>query len=71
MEVIKALIEARKIRGLTQRQLAEKVGIKQPQLARIESGKQSPTIRTLVGICEALDYSLEIVVVRDENEPST
>ncbi len=42
MDIIKATIEARKKNNLTQRELSEKSGVKQPAIARIEKGINSP-----------------------------
>ena len=39
MDIISATIEARKNAKLTQRQLSEKTGIKQPSIAKIENFK--------------------------------
>lgn len=69
-DIAKELISMRQHLGLTQRGLAEKAGIKQPQLARIESGKQSPRLDTLVSIAASVGYSIEFRFVpskRDEN----
>ena len=41
-----ALTELREERGLTQREVSERTGIKQPMLARIERG-QMPTLRRI------------------------
>ena len=49
-----ALTEMRMTRGMTQREVSERTGIKQPMLARIERG-QMPTIFTLRRIIQALD----------------
>jgi transcriptional regulator with XRE-family HTH domain len=38
--VTQALVEARKAAGLTQQQLAEHLGVRQPTLAAIEKGKR-------------------------------
>jgi len=38
--VTEALVKARKAAGLTQRQLAEHLGIRQPTLAEIEKGRR-------------------------------
>lgn len=62
-DVAKELISMRQDLGLTQRGLAEKAGIKQPQLARIESGKQSPRLDTLVSIAASVGYSVEFRLV--------
>ena len=48
-----ALTELREERGLTQREIAARTGIKQPMLARIERG-QMPTLPTLRRIAHAL-----------------
>ena len=38
--VTQALVEARKVAGLTQQQLADHLGIRQPTLAAIEKGRR-------------------------------
>lgn len=40
--------------GLTQAQLAEKVGTKQPSIARLENGSTQPTLSSLKKIGKAL-----------------
>lgn len=61
------LIDAREEKGLTQRDLAEMSGIKQPALARIESMKTTPQINTLLKILNPLGYTLAIVPTKDKN----
>ncbi len=46
-EVIRALVSARLEQNLTQEQLAQRTGIRQSNISRIESGTCSPTIATL------------------------
>ena len=46
--------------GLTQAQLAELVGTKQPSIARLERGQQQPTIEFLRRLGKALGYRLEL-----------
>jgi DNA-binding XRE family transcriptional regulator len=48
------------LRGLTQAELAERVGTRQPSIARLESGQSSPSLSFLTRIVEALDGNLEI-----------
>jgi predicted transcriptional regulator len=50
------------LRGLTQEQLAEKVG-KQPSIARLESGRSTPSLDFLRRVAEALDAQVEIRIV--------
>lgn len=63
----KELIKLRATLGLTQRQLAERAGMHQPQLARIESGKQLPRLDTLEALVESVGYSLSIQIVPRES----
>ena len=61
MDLIKAVIEARKNNNLTQRDLSEKTGIKQPVIARIESSTNSPKANTLIKLLYPLGYTLKVV----------
>jgi predicted transcriptional regulator len=67
-DIARELIAMRKELGLTQRDLAEKTGIKQPQIARIESGKQSPRLDTLKTIASRAGYSVEIRLVPNQSQ---
>ena len=46
-EYIKAIISARSEQNLTQKELAQKTGIRQSNISRIENGNCSPTVATL------------------------
>lgn len=46
--------------GLSQAELAARVGTSQPAIARLESGDTNPTIATLQRVCEALGHELVI-----------
>lgn len=59
-QLISDLIEARRKKGLTQEELAKKVGTKQSAIARIESGDTNPTILFLEKLASALDTKLTI-----------
>ncbi len=54
------VIAIRATTGLTQREFAEMVGMKQSQLARIESGKQIPKLETLAKLAAAAGYRVEV-----------
>lgn len=56
----------RVLRGMTQKQLAEKVGTKQPSIARLESGQTEPKISFLRRVAQALDARVEIHIVPRE-----
>lgn len=48
--------------GLSQRALAQELGMTQPQVARLEAGEHNPTIDTLARLAEALDVEFAIDV---------
>ena len=48
--------------GLSQRGLAQKLGMTQPQLARLEAGEHNPTIDTLARLAQTLDIEFAIDV---------
>jgi len=54
-ELLEEIIKARETTGLTQTELAEKIGTKQPALSRLEKGGiKKATIETLNKIADAL-----------------
>lgn len=54
-QVAEMIKEARKARGLTQKELGEKLGVGEPTVNGYESGKQNLTIETLKKIADALN----------------
>ena len=54
------IVRLREERGWSQRDLAKKTGIKQPQIARLEKGGQMPTIETLWRLADALNAKIVI-----------
>ena len=63
MEFGAELALARTERGLTQTELAGMMGIKQPNLARLEAGDQDPRLDTLRAMARAL--AADIVIKAD------
>jgi transcriptional regulator with XRE-family HTH domain len=58
--VAKAVIAARSRAGLTQTELARKMGTTQPVVARMESGRIQPSMRTLQRLARATRSRLMI-----------
>jgi transcriptional regulator with XRE-family HTH domain len=56
-DVIKKM---RKKQGLTQQELADKIGVSQKDVSRWENGKREPSITTLNKIADALDLNISI-----------
>ncbi len=69
--LLRDLLKARQSAGLTQAEIAERMGTKAPAVTRLESslssGKHSPSIATLKKYAQALGCRLEIKVVADHN----
>ncbi|WP_123054661.1 helix-turn-helix transcriptional regulator [Clostridium sp. JN-1] len=59
-EIIKEIIQERNVQNLTQKQFADKVGIKQSNISRLESGNYNPSIEFLQKIAKALGKELHI-----------
>ena len=55
-----AVMDVRNRAGLTQAQLARKMGTTQPVVARLESGRTRPSMRTLDRLAEATGSRLRI-----------
>ena len=53
----------RMLRGLTQAQLAEMVGSRQPSIAKLENGTGAPSLSFLTKIAEALGAKIEIKLI--------
>lgn len=62
-KLIDAIIEQRIKYGITQKQLADKVGMKQSAIARFESGKCNPTLSFLKKLAMALDMKLTATAI--------
>ena len=58
--IIGELIKARQERGITQKQLEEMSGVKQPVIARLETGATDPRLNTVVKILYSLGKTLVI-----------
>ena len=59
-EISEQLTEARNNTGITQKELAQKTGLTQALISRIESGKSHPTIETLKKIADGLGLRLVV-----------
>jgi predicted transcriptional regulator len=57
-----ALLKARIAKKMTQAQVAEKAGVKQVIIARLESGTANPTVGTVSKVASVLGKELELVV---------
>jgi len=58
--IVQAMIDARKKTGLTQSQLAEKAGISQGDISKIETGNANPSLNTLKRLAKGMDMRLKL-----------
>ena len=61
-ELISQIIKARTEKKMTQKQLAEKIGTRQSNIARLESGNGNPSFLFLQKVAGALDKKLSFVL---------
>ena len=59
-EAISELISVRIKKGMTQKELAQKIGTKQSAIARFESGNVNPSLGFLEKMAEVMGYKLTI-----------
>ena len=59
-EIMRAIIDARTVSNLTQKELAERTGIAQTEISRIENGSRNPSIKLLQRLAEGLNMNLRI-----------
>jgi ribosome-binding protein aMBF1 (putative translation factor) len=57
-----SVVKARKAAGLTQTQLAKKLGVPQSQISRIERNPDRTTVRTLKRIAKALRVDVSALI---------
>ena len=69
-DIVAQYVKLRKKLGYTQEDISKATGIARPSIARIESGKNTPTLEVLTKLAGALDMELEIRFVEKEKAVS-
>ncbi|MBQ8144237.1 MAG: helix-turn-helix transcriptional regulator [Butyricicoccus sp.] len=57
-----AVQKQRKLKGMTQEELGERVDLTSNTISRIERGLLLPTIQTLINLCNALDCGADTIL---------
>ena len=65
VQLIDELVRARNEQGISQNKLEELSGVKQPVIARMETGKTSPQVSTLIKILKPLGKTLAVVPIEN------
>lgn len=61
--VIHAILDARREKGITQKELSELTGIAQGDISKLENGSANPSVKTLERVATALGKRLKIEFV--------
>ena len=67
-DMIRALIERRNQLQMSQTEVANVIGTKQPAISRLEKGDYNTTLRTLFKVADALDLDIALIA-RSESKP--
>ena len=59
-QLVREMIRARREAGLTQKELAERTGIQQSNISRIENGNGNPSLSTLNKLAQGMGKKLVI-----------
>ena len=60
IDIIKALVDARNYLNLTQKELAERTGINQADISKIENGTRNPSLNLLKRLADGMGMTLKI-----------
>ena len=63
MDVIRAIVEARTSQNLTQKELAERTGIHQADISKLENGTRNPSVNLLKRLAGGMGMTLKIEFV--------
>ena len=58
--IIQAVIDARKAKNMTQKELSEKTGIAQSDISKLETGNSNPTIGMLQRLAEGMGMKIKL-----------
>ncbi len=58
--LISSIVSLRQSQNITQQQLSDLSGVKQPVIARLETGKTDPQLSTLLKLLTSLNVKLEL-----------
>ena len=66
--MMQAMIDARKRCNMTQKELAERTGIDQSDISKIETGNANPTLAVLKRLAEGMDMILKLEFVSKDRD---
>ena len=66
MAVIRAIIDARMARNMTQKELSRRTGIAQTEISKLENGTRNPSIKLLQRLADGMGMVLNVRFVPKE-----
>lgn len=60
LDVIRAIVEARISQNLTQKELAERTGINQADISKLENGTRNPSLKLLKRLADGMGMTLKL-----------
>lgn len=63
MDVIRAMVDARISQNLTQKELAERTGINQADISKLENGTRNPSLKLLKRLADGMGMKLKLEFV--------
>ena len=63
MDVIRAIVDARTSQNMTQKELAERTGINQADISKLETGTRNPSVNLLKRLADGMGMALKIEFV--------
>jgi predicted transcriptional regulator len=67
LDVIRAIVDARTSQNLTQKELAERTGINQADISKLENGTRNPSVNLLKRLADGMGMALKIEFVPKQN----
>lgn len=67
MDIVQAIIDARTAKKLTQRELADRTGIAQAEISKLENGSRNPSIKLLQRLADGMDMKLGVTFTPKED----
>ena len=67
MDVIRAIVDARTSQNMTQKELAERTGINQADISKLENGTRNPSVNLLKRLADGMGMALKIEFVPKRN----
>lgn len=70
MDVIRAIVDARTSQNMTQKEIAERTGINQADISKLENGTRNPSVNLLKRLADGITEDAEARILQEASESS-